>query len=39
MVSVAKPWLICGYHDLTSSLTMFFIIIICSKTMVIFRKG
>ncbi len=34
MVSVAKPWLICGYHDLTTiTMCVFF-----CKTMVIFIK-
>ncbi len=35
MVSVEKPWLICGYHVLT--IVMFFIII-GSKTMVNIHK-
>ncbi len=33
MVSVAKPWLICGYHGLTI-VSMFFFGSICGKTMV-----
>ncbi len=33
VVSVAKPWLICGYHGLTT-VTMFLFCLICSKTMV-----
>ncbi len=36
MVSVANPWLICGYHGLTIE-TMFFGFI-CSKTMADFHK-
>ncbi len=30
---VVKPWLICGYHDLTI-VTMFFFGFVCSKTMI-----
>ncbi len=37
MVSVAKPWLICGYHGLTR-VAMFFGLI-CIKILVNFRKG
>ncbi len=36
MVSVAKPWLICGYHDLI--IVAWFLVFMCSKTMVNFRK-
>ncbi len=41
MVSVAKPWLICGYkinHGLTIVTMFFFFGLICSKTMVIFVR-
>ncbi len=37
LVSAAKPWLICGYYDLT--IVTMVLGFICSKTMVNFRKG
>ncbi len=39
MVSVAKPWLICGYYGLTILTMFFFYFIFLFKTMVHFRKG
>ncbi len=38
MISVARPWLICGYHSLTI-VTMFSFIYFCWKTKVNCRKG